>query len=149
MKGSNGIRWIIGSTAAALWVTTALTAGAGVTMHVYLAVLLATTVASCGVLLCLADAMARARVTQSSAAGRAALDASVQVLTGAIDQHAVRMEKATAVHGDRLRRDVFSAERIMTTKWRGEALASLDASLEEAARARGSDTGPLPKITIS
>jgi hypothetical protein len=128
-------RRIIGSTAAALWVATALTAGIGVTVHWFLAIWLATAVASLGVLAILVDAMARARETQRSEAGRTSLHDSVQLLCAAIERH-----------GDRLRNDVFNAEWSRITKWRGQTLAQFDAEAE-AARRQGNDTGPLPIIS--
>jgi hypothetical protein len=138
-------RWIICGTAAALWVTTALTAHAGLGLRMYLAVWLATLIASCAALACLVDAMAQAREERKRAMARAELGEAVQVLCGAIGDHAGRMETVTAGHGERLRRDVFAAERWVTNRWRGEALAQYDAAAEAARH--GSDTGPLPPIS--
>lgn len=131
--------------AAALWVTTALTADTGLSLRMYLAVWLATFFASCAALACLVDTMAQAREERRRAAERAALSEALQVVCGALGDHAERMEVATAGHGDRLRRDVFAAERWVTNKWRGEALAQYDAAVEAARQ--GSDTGPLPTIS--
>jgi hypothetical protein len=149
-------RWIIGSMATALWVTTALTARIGVTMHWYLAIWLATALASCGVLLCVADALARARDAKRDAMRRVPSD-GIQVICEAIelhaskmstlvDRHATRMETATEGHGNQLRADVFNAERWQANLWRGQTLGQYDAAMEAARRA-GNDTGPLPRIT--
>lgn len=140
-------RWIIGSTAATLWVATALAASVELSLHWYLAIGMAAVVASGGVLVCLGDAMTSAREAQQSAAERAALDESIQAIRVAIEEHATRMEAATTVHGNQLRADVFNAERWLTNKWRGQSLSQIDAAAE-AARRNGSDTGPLPPISI-
>lgn len=140
-------RWIISSTATALWVTTALAASVELTMHWYLALWLATAVASLGVLVVLFDALARTREAHKYEAGRASFDETVKVLCAAIGEHATRMEVATRGHADRLRSDVFTAERLVASKWRGETLAQYDAAME-AARRRGSDTGPMPVIPV-
>lgn len=130
----SSMRWIIGSTAAALWVTILLTASIGLTLHWYLTIWLATAVASGGVVACLVDAMARARETRA-----------IAVLREVIGEHAKRMEEATSGHAERLRSDVFTLERWMANRWRGDALAKHDATVEAARR--GSDSGPLPSIS--
>lgn len=140
-------RWIISVTATALWVTTALAASVELAMHWYLALWLATAVASMGVLVILFDDMTRAREAYKDESGRASFDETIKVLCAAIGDHATRMEIATKGHGDRLRSDVFTAERLVASKWRGETLAKYDAA-SEAARRHGSDTGPLPIISI-
>lgn len=149
------IRWIIIiSSAAALWVSTALTASAGVALHWYLAIWLATGVVSLGVVACLMDAMARAREADRQAAGRAARNEEVKAVCAAIgenarrvevaaDRHARRVEAATQGHGDRLHRDVYA---VMASTWRGEALAASDA-MEAAARSVGGDTGPMQAVS--
>ncbi|MEU8151689.1 hypothetical protein [Nonomuraea sp. NPDC048901] len=139
--------WIISMMATALWVTTALAASVELTMHWYLALMLATAVASIGALIILNDNMTRARDAQKYEAGRASFDETVRVVCAAIGEHATRMEIATKGHGDRLRSDVLTAERLIASKWRGETIAQYDAAME-AARRHGSDTGPLPIISI-
>ncbi|MFI7644273.1 hypothetical protein [Nonomuraea sp. NPDC049400] len=139
-------RWIIGSTAAALWVTTALAAKAELSLHWYLAIGMATVVASGGVLVCIADALTRAREAHQTAAGRAAFNEGIQEIRAAIGEHAERMEIATLGHADQLRRDVLTADRwLLTAKWRGHALAQHDAAAEAAQR--GSDSGQWPIVS--
>lgn len=124
------IRWIIGSAAAALWISTILTLAADIHDRWHLAILLAACVASLAGTACVLDARAQAREAHRSAERRAALD---QIIA-AVDQHAGRMEKS-----------VFTAERWMANGWRAERLAQHDAAEARAAQ-RGDETGPLPMI---
>jgi len=151
-------RWIIIGSAAALWASTALAAWMELALHWYLAIWLAAGVASLGVVALLMDASARARETERRAAGRAACDDMLKVLCAAIgdnarraevaaDKHAGRVEAAATRHVERLRREVFTFDRLTANLARGEALAAHDAALEAEARNAGNDTGPMPVVS--
>lgn len=149
-------RWIVGSATVALWVTTAVTAGIGLTMHWYLAIWLATAMASGGVLIYVADVLARARASRD-AAGAPVVSEGAHLVCAAIarqtaqmetlvDRHAQRIESATEGHGSRMQADVFDLRHWVTNRYRGQALAQIDAAIE-AERRSGSGAGPLPIIS--
>jgi hypothetical protein len=138
-------RWIIGSVAAALWALTVITATVNIHVRWYLAIWLGAFIASLGVLACLVDAMARVREARRHAAGRVALDQSVEAVCAALDKHADRMERSVNSHGRRMESSVFTAERWQANGRRGEILAQIDAA-QAVATQRGDETGPLPAI---
>lgn len=147
-------RWIIISTAAALWVTTVLAAHAKVGMHWYLAIWLATALASCAVLACAVDALARRRQARTAAEGVnggdaqlvcAAIDALGVRMEAISDQHALRVEGAAKRHGDRMQADVLNLRRWEANKYRGRTLGQIDAAIEAERRA-GNDTGPFSQL---
>lgn len=137
MLKESGARWIIGGTNGVLWLTLAWAASAELAMHWYLAIWLAVAMAGCGGIVYLADLTARMRDVRLSAEERAALGESVETILRSIKGQE-----------ERLRADVLTADRIAVQRWRGEALAQIDAALEAAARRGGSDTGPLPIVSV-
>lgn len=148
--------WIVASTAVTLWVTTAVTAGIGLTMHWYLAIWLATAMASGGVLICMADVLAKARASRDAAGGAVASEGAHLVCAAIarhtaqmetlVDQHAQRIESATEGHGSRMQADVFNLRYWLANRYRGQTLAQLDAAIEAEKRS-GSDRGSLPVIS--
>lgn len=130
-------RWIIGTAAVALWGATIAMAGLEIGFRWYLATWLATFIGSLGVLICIADAMIRARQAETAHLERM----GVSELKDAIAWHATRMEQATKLHGDKMEKKVFAADRWYANGKRGEVLAELDAA--DAVRRRNEDSGPI------
>lgn len=149
LRGSK-THWIAGSAVAASFGGTILAAVLEVSLHWHMAVVLGAALISGGAYTYAADARAKARDARRRAAEAAAIDSGVSRVCKAIEtataDHAVRMEKATAGHGERLRSDVFTIESLMATIHRGEIMAHLDAEREAEARKERNDTGPLPVV---
>lgn len=67
---------------------------------------------------------------------------SVLSICAAIRYHGISMEAATKNHAGVMGKQVFSAERWATNRWRGEALAHLDAAAMYSSNGNGTGTGP-------
>lgn len=133
-------QWIVGA-AVVLWGTTLATAGLGIEIRWYLAVWLATLVASLGVAVCAVDDMIGKHQSATATLGRSLVREGVSEVQAAIALHASRMEQATTGHGDKMAKNVFAADRWYINGHRGEVLAQLDAA--EAVRRSQEDSGPI------
>jgi hypothetical protein len=128
-------RWIIGGAAAALWGTTLATATIELHMRWYLALWLATGVASAAVLICLGDSLAAARQVEREARSKAAFDEGLRIITAAIREH-----------GEKVCKSVFSAQHWAAIVFRAGKLAEYDAAAAKEAQS-GDETGPFRAIS--
>lgn len=125
------IRWVLAAAAAALACTIAAIAAAAL-----------------GIACRMLDANSRRTMESTREQAERMIEATreqVDRLIEATRQHADSMERMTKAHAQALRAQILDLNWLLTAKFRGEALAQMDAD-HEPGRFNPSDTGPFPTV---
>lgn len=135
-------RCIIGAAAGLLWGATLATAHIDLDLRLYLAVWMATGIATLTAVAWSFGLRFQKVQAQRDAATKATIYQAVKVLETATCEHAARMEAATVRHGDHVAETAFRADRWFNNGMKAVKIAGADAVVD-VARSNGDDSGQL------
>lgn len=135
-------RCIVGAAAGLLWGATLATAHIDLNLRLYLAVWMATGIATLTAVAWSFGMKFQEAQAQRDAATRATIYQAVERLEQATYEHGSRVEAATERHGDHLAEVAFRADRWFNNGMKAAKIAGADAVVD-VARSNGEDPGQL------